>query len=185
MAAMAVALGVGLSALGKSLGLGPLPPGLLQPFAPIAGVVGREAAERALRTTLIAIVALSPAWAWVAAAPFDSGFDASAVLEGGTAAMAAFVRGIAFFLLVAGGAGAFVLVGRAPLTAKGGRNATQNWIAQACALFKRHEAPRGILWAAKAARPRGAASTNPRAGRSVKGPRAACSARGFFALHST
>src|SRR3989304_9964362 len=152
-ATVALALGVGLSALGKSLGLPPMPPGLLQPLAPVASVVGQEAAARAARTTVIALIALAPAWAWVAAAPFDSGFDASDVLEGGTAAMAAFVRGIALFLLVPGGAGAFVLVGMVPLTAKGGRHSLQKWIARACAIFKRHEAPRGVPWGGQAARP--------------------------------
>lgn len=178
-ATVALALGVGLSALGKSLGLPPMPPGLLQPLAPVASVVGQEAVARAARTSVVALIALAPAWAWVAAAPFDSGFDASDVLEGGTAAMVSFLRGIAPFLLAAGGAGAFVLCGRAPRTAKGGRNALQKWIARACAVFKRHEAPRGVPWAAKAARPRGAASKTPKAGAAPTRPRPAHLERAF------
>ena len=59
-AAIAVTLGVGT--LSKHLGLGPVPPGLIHLFGPVAEAVARFVAENLRRAVIVILVLLSPIW---------------------------------------------------------------------------------------------------------------------------
>lgn len=150
-----MALALGLSALGRHLGLSPLPPGVIHHFAPLAGVVGRWLGESVRRGLWVLLVLVSPLWAGIAfgaASPFPI-IDEH--LELPSASLPAFAL-VAALLLTVLGHGVLAAIGVAGGTGRLPRDAVSRWIARATAIIKSGRGAKSARLECGAARPHSA-----------------------------